>query len=144
MTYDIKEIMDILPHRPPFLLIDSILSCGEYKEGEKVVAKKNVTINEDFFRGHFPNEPVMPGVLIIEALAQTGAFIILSQEENRGKIAYFAAIDKAKFKHVVRPGDTLILEMELIKSKSNAGKGKGTAYVNDKVAASGEFTFFIK
>ncbi len=144
MTYDIKEIMNILPHRPPFLLIDEIISCGDYKEGDKVVAKKNVTINEDFFRGHFPNEPVMPGVLIVEALAQTGAFIILKQEENRGKIAFFGAIDKVKFKQVVRPGDTLILEMELLKSKSNAGKGKGVAYVNDKVACQGEFTFFIK
>ncbi len=144
MEHNIKEIMEILPHRPPFLLIDKILYCEEYKEGSKVIAEKNVTINEDFFRGHFPNEPVMPGVLIVEALAQTGAFIILSEKNNRGKIAYFAGADKVKFKQVVRPGDTLTLKMELLKSKSNAGKGRGTAYVGDKIAASGEFTFFIK
>lgn len=141
---DIKEIMDVLPHRPPFLLIDRILECGEYKEGEKVIAQKNVTINEDFFRGHFPNEPVMPGVLIVESLAQAGAFMILRQEENRGKIAYFGAVDNVKFKQVVTAGDVLTLEMEMIKSKKNAGKGKGTAYVNGKVAVSGEFTFFVK
>ncbi len=142
--YDIKDIMEILPHRPPFLLIDKIVYCDEYKDDAKVIAEKNVTINEDFFRGHFPDEPVMPGVLIVEALAQTGAFLILSEEYNRGKIAYFAGADKVKFKQVVRPGDTLRLKMELLRGRPNAGKGKGTAYVNDKIVATGEFTFFIK
>ncbi len=144
MEHNIKEIMKVLPHKPPFLLIDKILYCDDYSEGSKVIAQKNVTINEDFFRGHFPGEPVMPGVLIVEALAQAGAFIILSEKCNHGKIAYFAGADKVKFKQVVRPGDTLTLEMTLLKSKANAGKGKGIAYVGDKVAASGEFTFFIK
>lgn len=137
---DIKEIMSILPHRPPFLLIDRI---EELIGGEKVIAIKNVTMNEPFFQGHFPGEPVMPGVLIIEAMAQAGAVAILSMEEYQGKTAYFGGIDKAKFRRKVVPGDTLRLEVEIIKLKKNAGIGKGIAYVGDKKAAEGEFTFMI-
>ena len=137
---DIKEIMNILPHRHPFLLIDRVL---EMEEGKKCVALKNVTMNEPFFQGHFPQEPVMPGVLIIEALAQTGAVAMLSMEEFKGKIAFFGGIDKAKFRGKVVAGDTLRLEVEMIKIKRNAGIGKGIAYVGDKKVAEGELTFMI-
>lgn len=137
---DIKEIMNILPHRQPFLLIDRVL---EMEEGKRCVALKNVTMNEPFFGGHFPGEPVMPGVLIIEALAQTGAVAMLSMEEFKGKIAFFGGIDKAKFRGKVVPGDTLRLEVEMIKIKRNAGIGKGVAYVGDKKVAEGELTFMI-
>lgn len=137
---DIKEIMNILPHRHPFLLIDRVL---EMDEGKKCVALKNVTMNEPFFQGHFPQEPVMPGVLIIEALAQTGAVAMLSMDEFKGKIAFFGGIDKAKFRGKVVPGDTLRLEVEMIKIKRNAGIGKGIAYVGDKKVAEGELTFMI-
>ena len=137
---DIKEIMNILPHRHPFLLIDRVL---EMEEGKKCVALKNVTMNEPFFQGHFPQEPVMPGVLIIEALAQTGAVAMLSMEEFKGKIAFFGGIDKAKFRGKVVPGDTLRLEVEMIKIKRNAGIGNGIAYVGDKKVAEGELTFMI-
>ena len=137
---DIKEIMNILPHRHPFLLIDRVL---EMEEGKKCVALKNVTMNEPFFQGHFPQEPVMPVVLIIEALAQTGAVAMLSMEEFKSKIAFFGGIDKAKFRGKVVPGDTLRLEVEMIKIKRNAGIGKGIAYVGDKKVAEGELTFMI-
>ena len=122
-----KQIMEIIPHRQPFLLIDTV---EELESGVRAVAKKCVSYNEPFFGGHFPNEPVMPGVLIIEALAQTGAVAILSVEENRGKTAYFAGINSAKFKRKVVPGDVLILETE-------------TARVNGKLACSAELTFAI-
>lgn len=137
---NIKEIQKILPHRYPFLLIDRVL---EMEEGKKCVALKNVTMNEPFFQGHFPQEPVMPGVLIIEALAQTGAVAMLSMEDFKGKIAFFGGIDKAKFRGKVVPGDTLRLEVEMIKIKRNAGIGKGVAYVGDKKVAEGELTFMI-
>lgn len=137
---NIEQIMEVIPHRPPFLLIDRI---EEMVEGEKVVAIKNVTMNEPFFQGHFPGKPVMPGVLIIEAMAQAGAVAILSLEDYKGKTALFGAIDKAKFRKQVVPGDTLRLEVSIIKLKKNAGIGKGIAYVGDKKAAEGEFTFLI-
>lgn len=137
---DIKQIMEIIPHRYPFLLIDKIV---EIEEGKKIVAIKNVTINEQFFNGHFPVEPVMPGVLIIEAMAQAGACAILSLDEYKGKIAYFGAINNAKFRDKVVPGDTLKLEVELVKLKKVAGIGKGIAYVGDKKVAEAEFTFMI-
>lgn len=137
---DIKEIMSILPHRIPMLLIDRIL---EIEEGKKVVALKNVTMNEPFFQGHFPQEPVMPGVLIIEAMAQAGCVAMLSLEENRGKIGYFGGIDKAKFRGKVVPGDTLRLEVEIIKYRRSVGLGKGIAYVGDKKVAEAELTFMI-
>ena len=135
-----KEIMEIIPHRQPFMLIDTI---EEMEPGIRVVAKKCVSYNEPFFNGHFPGEPVMPGVLIIEALAQTGAVAILSLEENKGKTAYFAAINSAKFKQKVVPGDVLMLETEIIKVKGPIGIGKATATVNGKVAAQAELTFAI-
>ncbi len=135
-----KEIMEIIPHRQPFMLIDTI---EEMDPGVRAVAKKCVSYNEPFFNGHFPGEPVMPGVLIIEALAQTGAVAILSLEENKGKTAYFAAINSAKFKQKVVPGDVLMLETEIIKVKGPIGIGKATATVNGKVAAQAELTFAI-
>lgn len=135
-----QEIMDILPHRHPFLLIDTV---EEMEPGVRVVAKKNVTFDEPYFAGHFPGNPVMPGVLIIEALAQTGAVAILSQPEWKGKTAYFAGIDKAKFKKKVLPGDTLILETEIIKVKGPIGVGKAIARVDGKLVCSAELTFAI-
>jgi len=135
-----KEIMEIIPHRQPFMLIDTI---EEMEPGVRAVAKKCVSYNEPFFNGHFPGEPVMPGVLIIEALAQTGAVAILSLDENKGKTAYFAAINSAKFKQKVVPGDVLMLETEIIKVKGPIGIGKATATVNGKVAAQAELTFAI-
>ena len=137
---DINEIMKILPHRYPFLLIDKI---DEIIDEKKVIATKNVTINEPFFQGHFPNFPVMPGVLVIEAMAQAGAVAVLSKEEFKGKIAFLAAVDKAKFRKNVLPGDKLIIEVELLKLKKNAGIAKGIAYVNNKKVAEAEITFMI-
>lgn len=136
---DINQIKEILPHRYPFLLIDRVISI----DGNKIVAIKNVTANENYFQGHFPIEPVMPGVLIIEALAQTGAVAILSKDEFKGKIAYFAGIDKAKFRRKVVPGDTLRLEVELTKLRGRAGVGYGIAYVDDKKLCEGELTFMV-
>lgn len=137
---NIKEIMEILPHRQPFLLIDAV---EEYEPGILAVAKKCVSYNEPFFAGHFPGEPVMPGVLIIEALAQTGAVAILSLPENKGKTAYFAAIKEAKFKRKVVPGDVLTLKTEIIKCKGPMGIGKAEATVNGELAVSAELTFAI-
>ena len=136
---DINQIKEILPHRYPFLLIDRVISI----DGNKIVAIKNVTANENYFQGHFPIEPVMPGVLIIEALAHTGAVAILSKDEFKGKIAYFAGIDKAKFRRKVVPGDTLRLEVELTKLRGRAGVGYGIAYVDDKKVCEGELTFMV-
>ena len=136
---DINQIKEILPHRYPFLLIDRVISI----DGNKIVAIKNVTANENYFQGHLPIEPVMPGVLIIEALAQTGAVAILSKDEFKGKIAYFAGIDKAKFRRKVVPGDTLRLEVELTKLRGRAGVGYGIAYVDDKKVCEGELTFMV-
>lgn len=137
---NIQEIMEIIPHRYPFLLLDRV---EEMVAGEKVVAKKNVTMNEPFFQGHFPSEPVMPGVLIIEALAQAGAVALLSMPEFKGKTAYFGAMDKVRFRKKVVPGDTLTLEVEILKVKSVAGTGKGIAKVNGKKVAEAEITFMI-
>ena len=124
MVMDIKEIMETIPHRQPFLLIDRI---EELEPGKRDVGKKCVSYNEPFFNGHFPQEPVMPGVLILEALAQTGAVAILSQPENKGKTVYFGGIDKAKFKRKVVPGDVLTLELEIIKQKGPIGMGTAKA-----------------
>lgn len=137
---DIKEIMNVIPHRSPFLLVDRV---EEMEVGKRIKAKKCVSYNEPFFTGHFPQEPVMPGVLIIEALAQTGAVCVLSAEENKGKIAFLGGINKAKFRGKVVPGDVLTLEVEMIKIKGPVGVGKGTASVDGKVVASGEITFMI-
>lgn len=137
---DIVQIKEIIPHRYPMLLIDRV---EELTEGQRIVAKKNVTINETFFQGHFPHEPVMPGVLIVEAMAQTGAVALLSLPQFKGKTAYFGGIDKAKFRKKVTPGDTLILEVEILKIKANAGLGKGIARVDGKKVAEAELTFMI-
>lgn len=138
--YTAKEIMDIIPHRYPFLLIDTI---EELEPGVRAVGKKCVSVNEPFFQGHFPGNPVMPGVLIMEALAQVGAVAILSQPEWKGRTAYFAGIDKAKFRRKVIPGDVLSLEMEIIKVKGPVGVGKAVAKVDGQVAAQAELTFAI-
>ena len=135
-----KEIMEIIPHRQPFLLLDTI---EELEPGKRAVGKKCVTYNEPFFSFHFPNEPVMPGVLIVEALAQAGAVAILSNPEFKGKTAYFGAINNARFKQKVVPGDVLLLELEIIKQKGPVGVGKATATVNGKAAVTAELTFAI-
>lgn len=139
-VYTTKEIMEIIPHRQPFLLIDAI---EELEVGKRAVGKKCVSYNEPYFAGHFPQEPVMPGVLIVEALAQVGAVAILSLPENKGKTAYFGAINSAKFKGKVVPGDVLLLETEIIKSKGPIGVGSAKAYVDGKVVAQAELTFAL-
>lgn len=136
----IREIEAIIPHRHPFLLVDRI---EELTPGVSAVGYKSVTFDEPFFRGHFPEEPVMPGVLILEALAQTGAVAILSKEENKGKTAYFGGIDHARFRKKVVPGDRLRLECEIIRVKGPVGVGKATATVDGVKAAEAELTFFI-
>ena len=137
---DSKEIMKIIPQRSPFLMIDRV---EELVPGKSAVAYKNVCINEWYFQGHFPQNPIMPGVLITEALAQTGAVAILSLEENRGKNALFGGIDKLKFKKMVIPGDVLKLEVNIIKQKGSVGIGEAIATVDGKIAAKGELTFAI-
>ncbi|WP_368251947.1 3-hydroxyacyl-ACP dehydratase FabZ [Enterococcus sp. 2201sp1_2201st1_B8_2201SCRN_220225] len=136
----IEEIKAIIPHRYPMLLIDRV---EELEAGKKIVAKKNVTVNEPFFQGHFPMEPVMPGVLIVEAMAQAGAVALLSLPDFKGKTAYFGALDKVKFRKKVVPGDSLVLEIEIQKIKGSAGIGKGIAYVDGKKACEAELTFMI-
>ncbi len=135
-----EEIMKIIPHRQPMLLIDTI---EELEVGVRAVGRKCVSYNEPYFAGHFPNEPVMPGVLILEALAQTGAVAILSDEKFKGKTAYYGGINKAKFKRKVVPGDVLTLELEIIKQKGPIGIGAATAKVGDEIAATAELTFAI-
>lgn len=137
---DIQQIKEIIPHRYPFLLVDQIL---EVEEGKRAVGIKNVTANEEFFNGHFPEFPVMPGVLIVEALAQVGAVAMLKKEENKGKLALFAGIDSCRFKRQVRPGDQLRLEVEMTRVRGAIGKGKGTATVNGEIACELEMTFAL-
>lgn len=138
---NIEEIKQIIPHRYPFLLVDRIL---EVEEGLRAVGIKNVTANEEFFNGHFPDYPVMPGVLIIEALAQVGAVALLKKKENKGKLAFFAGIDHCRFKGQVKPGDQLRLEVEITRSRGSIGKGKGTALVDGVVVAETEIMFAIE
>lgn len=135
-----EEIEKIIPQREPFLMIDEIEEC---KSGESAIAYKNVKETEWYFQGHFPGNPIMPGVLITESLAQTGAVAILSVEENKGKNALFGGIEKMKFKRMVVPGDRLKLEVKIIKQKGPIGVGEAVATVDGKVAAKGELTFAL-
>ena len=137
---DNKEIQNIIPHRYPFLLVDKII---EIDPGKRAVGIKNVTANEPFFQGHFPGKPIMPGVLIVEAMAQVGAVAVLGTEENKGKLAVFTGIDKMRFKKQVLPGDVLRMEVELTAMKRGVGKARASAFVEDKLAASGELMFAI-
>ncbi len=137
---DINEITKLIPHRYPFLLIDKVT---ELEEGKKAVAIKNVTINEPFFQGHFPNHPIMPGVLIMEALAQVGVVMALRVPENEGKLLYFAGIDKVRFRKPVVPGDQLRLEVQTIWTRGSLGKMQGRAFVEHELVAEGEFTFSL-
>lgn len=137
----IEQIKEIIPHRYPFLLVDRII---EIEEGVRAVGIKNVTANEAYFNGHFPDYPVMPGVLIVEALAQVGAVAMLIKEENHGKLAFFAGIDKCRFKKQVKPGDQLRLQVEITRMKGSIGKGKGVATVDGEIAAEAEITFAIQ
>lgn len=138
---DIQEIKQVIPHRYPFLFVDKVL---EMDEGKRITAMKNVTANEPFFQGHFPDYPVMPGVLLLEALAQTGAIAVLNMESNKGKIGFLAGVDKCRFKRQVKPGDQLQLEVEIIRMKGPIGKGKGKATVDGQLACEAEITFAIK
>jgi 3-hydroxyacyl-[acyl-carrier-protein] dehydratase len=135
-----EEIIEVIPHRDPFLMID----CAEIVEPEKsATGTKTLTGNEDFFKGHFPDEPVMPGVLIIESMAQLGAFLILGIEKYRGKKVYFTSIDNAKFRRKVVPGDTLELYVELIAFRHNIGKGSARAEINGETVCTAELGFVI-
>jgi len=137
---DVDDIMKVLPHRYPFLLVDRIISL---EEGRRAVGIKNVTVNESFFRGHFPNRPVMPGVLIVEAMAQTGGVLMLSQEKHCGKVAYFMAANNVKFRKTVVPGDQLILEAEVVKLRSKTGQVRTQATVDGKVVAEADLMFSL-
>lgn len=137
---DVKQIEEIIPHRHPFLLVDYI---EDYEPGEFAVGYKCVTFREDFFRGHFPQEPVMPGVLMVEALAQVGAVAILSLEDMKGKTAYFGGINKCKFRRKVAPGDKLRIETKIIRRKGPVGIGSAVASVDGEVAVEAELTFMI-
>jgi len=135
-----KDIRKILPHRYPFLLVDRII---EIEEGKKAVGIKNVTANEPFFQGHFPDNPIMPGVLIVEALAQVAGIAVMNIEEFKGKLGLFTGIDKCRFKKVVRPGDQLVLEVLIDSIKMGLVKAKGVAKVGDEVAATAELMFIM-
>jgi 3-hydroxyacyl-[acyl-carrier-protein] dehydratase len=134
------DIQRIIPHRYPVLLVDRVL---ELELGQRIVAIKNVSGNEPFFQGHFPGNPIMPGVLIVEALAQTGVVLMLSDEANKGKLPLFAGIDKLKFRRQVLPGDTLRLELNVTSQRGRVGKGHVRATVDDQVAAEGDLTFVM-
>jgi 3-hydroxyacyl-[acyl-carrier-protein] dehydratase len=137
---DINQIKEIIPHRYPFLLVDKIL---EIEEGKRAVGLKNVTANEQYFVGHFPDYPVMPGVLIVEALAQVGAVAMLNKEENKGRLAFFTGIDNCRFKKQVMPGDQLRLEVEIVRSRGAIGKGKGIATIDGELVCETDIMFAL-
>lgn len=137
---EIKQIKELLPHRYPFLLVDRVLSLEPMK---RISALKNVTNNEEYFNGHFPQRPVMPGVLIIESMAQAAGLALLVEEEHRGKTPFFTGIDKARFRRPVIPGDQLHLEVELLRVKGNVCKAKGQALVEGQVAAEADLMFVL-
>lgn len=137
---NIDQIKELIPHRYPFLLVDKII---ELEVGKRAVGIKNVTVNEPFFQGHFPEYPLMPGVLIIEAMAQVGAISMMSMEENKGKLGVFAGIDKVRFKKEVRPGDVLTMDVEMISVRRNIGKANAKAYVGEELVCSGELMFAL-
>lgn len=142
MTMDIQEIVAILPHRYPFLLVDRVLS---FEAGQKMVALKNVTINEPFFQGHFPGHPIMPGVLIIESMAQVGGILAYkSANGTEGQLVYFLGIDKAKFRKPVLPGDQLRIEVEVLRQRPPYWKLKGMAYVGDQLVAEAELKAMLE
>ncbi|MDX9916423.1 MAG: 3-hydroxyacyl-ACP dehydratase FabZ [Gudongella sp.] len=140
-VYGINEILSIIPHRNPFIFIDKVEVS---EEGLKGTGYKNVTINESYFTGHFPGNPVMPGVILVETMAQAGAVILLSQEDFKGKTAYFAGINKFRFKRKIVPGDVLRMDVEITKVRAGIGIGQGKAYVGEEIAAEGEFLFAIE
>src|ERR1700683_776680 len=141
MSFTIQEIMDFLPHRYPFLLIDRIV---EFERAKRVVAIKNVTMNESYFQGHFPGAPIMPGVLVIEAMAQAGAVLLLSELEDRhSKLAVFTGIDGAKFRRSITPGDQLRIEVNVVSFRPRAGKMEGKAYIDGKLACEATLTCMI-
>jgi 3-hydroxyacyl-[acyl-carrier-protein] dehydratase len=141
MNLNIEQIKEIIPHRYPFLLIDSI---EELEPGKRAVAKKNITANEELFNGHFPNYAVFPGCLTLEASAQCGAVALLSMEEYKGKIAFFAGVENCRWKRQVRPGDTLVLEVELLSIRRGIGKGKAVAKVDGDIAMEAEIMFAVQ
>ena len=141
MQLDIKEIMKILPHRPPMLLVDRITEIEPFQSATGI---KNITMNEPQFRGHFPGNPIMPGVLILEAMAQVGGVAMLYPEENRGKIALFGGMENVKFKHPVIPGDQLVTKAEIKRVRGNFGLLHADGYVKDKLVASADFKFALK
>ena len=138
-SLDVNQIMKILPHRYPFLMVDRVTNI----DGNKITGVKNVSINEPYFAGHFPNHPIMPGVLQLEAIAQVAGILTLRQAENFGKIAYFMAAENVKWRKPVRPGDTLVIDVELTKSRGKVGKAKGVCSVNREVVSEAEVTFMM-
>ena len=140
MSLTAQEIQSIIPHRWPFLLVDTI---EELEPGSRAIGIKNVSINEPFFQGHFPGHPIMPGVLIVEALAQVGSVVLLSLERNKGRVGYFAGIDSFRFRKPVHPGDVLRLEVSLSKMRGPVGKGAARAKVDGDIVAEGELTFAL-
>ena len=140
VEYDIQKIMEIIPHRYPFLLVDRIT---EIDGVQKIVGYKNLTMNEEFYQGHFPGTPVMPGVLQIEAMAQVGAVLLLSQEQNKGKIPFFMSVKNCKFRKPVVPGDRLVMEVEVIKMRGKTGQVAAKGLVDGKVVVQAEFMFAL-
>lgn len=142
MKYNLEQIKEVLPHRDPFLFLDEILEVNE--EASTIVACKTFTEDLDIFKGHFPNLPITPGVIILEALAQAGAFLALSKEEYKGKIAYFIGADNVKWKNPVLPNDTVILKVEVIKFRHGIGVANSNAYVNDNLVCSATLKVAVK